>query len=432
MTTSNSMKLLPLLIILFMIKEEYSLGQESKEKVVHEDDAMPFLWSCDDMTPNLCDDLIVIEELVATMDNLKARYWRYRSKAAYDPSSNNLPVVVVNGGPGLSHNYDLPLKQLACRGREVLFYDQLSTGESKLPENTSIADDYPFLSHLEYFSQVELPAVIEHAELDEYHLLGDSYGSTISMNFALYSKSAARTGLVSMHLAGPVPSAADIVNDAWDPAANGIIAVLPDYVQSRLRAIQASGTFDSPELQAIELSLGLNHYYRGVIPPDCGLASSMNMNQELYEILLGKADYFPWTGTMRDLNMIPELGKLIDLPILLSRGEHDLISYRTMMKMHDILGSSEAVTFPRGGHFTILDSTGLLLDAVSDFLDRVESAHVANETFSPKRKPYAIYDPSDEARLFIGCLVLVAVAGLWIGHLVGKRRPHRAHYQSIL
>jgi proline-specific peptidase len=407
------------------------MGQQSRAAVVDEDHLMPFLWSCDDMTPNLCDDLIVMEEFVLTKENLKTKYWRYRSKA-YDPS-NHLPVVVVNGGPGLSHNYDLPLKQLACRGREVVFYDQMATGESKLPENTSIANNYPFLSKLEYFSHIELPAIIEHAGLDEYHLLGDSYGTTIAMNFALYSESNARNGLVAMHLAGPVPSAKDIVHDAWDPAANGIIAVLPDYVQSRLRAIQASGKFDSQELQDIETSLGLNHYYRGVIPPDCGLASSMNMNQELYEVLLGQADFFPWTGTMRDLNMIPDLGKMKDLPILLSRGEYDLISDRTMTKMHAILSSSEAVIFPRGGHFTILDSTGMLLDAVSDFLDRVERTHLAeNEVFSPKRRHYTTDAPSEIAWPYVGCLLLAAVSGLWTGYLAGKQRSRREQYQSII
>jgi pimeloyl-ACP methyl ester carboxylesterase len=316
----------------------------------------------------------------------------------------------------------------------------MATGESTLPGNTSVADDYPFLSKLDYFSQVELPAIIEHAGFDEYHLLGDSFGSTISMHFALYSESEARRGLVSMHWAGPIPSAEDIVKDAWDPAANGIIALLPDYVQSRLRVIEASGNFASRELQDIETSLVWNHYYRGAIPPDCALASAMTMNQELFEILEGHADYFPWTGTMRHLNMIPELGKLKDLPILLSRGEHDLISDRIMMKIHEILSSSEVVTFPRGGHVTILDSTGPLLDAVSDFLVRVESAHFAtNQVFSPKTRPFdkkhdesTTYDPSEKALHHQGFLVLVAVAaGLGIGYLAGKQRSQRGQYQSI-
>lgn len=36
------------------------------------------------------------------------------------------PLVTIHGGPGFDHQYLLPMKQLACAGRKVLFYDQVS------------------------------------------------------------------------------------------------------------------------------------------------------------------------------------------------------------------------------------------------------------------------------------------------------------------
>jgi len=45
-----------------------------------------------------------------------------------------LPVVVLHGGPGIPHDYLLPLSGLAAGGREVFFYDQLGSGNSDSPQ----------------------------------------------------------------------------------------------------------------------------------------------------------------------------------------------------------------------------------------------------------------------------------------------------------
>lgn len=71
-------------------------------------------WKCDEMTPNLCKDLIVSTGSFETHSSLKIHYWRYTSPNL--DKKNKYPIVVVNGGPGMPHNYDLPWKQLACRG----------------------------------------------------------------------------------------------------------------------------------------------------------------------------------------------------------------------------------------------------------------------------------------------------------------------------
>lgn len=52
---------------------------------------------------------------------------------AFGAPSSAVPLLVVNGGPGLSHAYLLPAdvwKQLAQK-RRVIFYDQRGTGASQ-------------------------------------------------------------------------------------------------------------------------------------------------------------------------------------------------------------------------------------------------------------------------------------------------------------
>ncbi|MDP6080664.1 MAG: alpha/beta fold hydrolase, partial [Arenicellales bacterium] len=48
--------------------------------------------------------------------------------------SSETPLIVIHGGPGMSHNYLYPLADLADK-RPVIFYDQLDAGLSERPNN---------------------------------------------------------------------------------------------------------------------------------------------------------------------------------------------------------------------------------------------------------------------------------------------------------
>jgi hypothetical protein len=83
-------------------------------------------WSCDELTPNLCDlDVATGSFPICSID---VKYWRYKRRDPMpdtDPSKQiSLPIVTLHGGPGFPHDYMLPLKQLACRSTsEIIFYD---------------------------------------------------------------------------------------------------------------------------------------------------------------------------------------------------------------------------------------------------------------------------------------------------------------------
>ena len=81
-------------------------------------------WTCDELTPSLCNDLEVETGSINIRD-IPVKYWRYGKKNQNTENTNECPIICIHGGPGYPHNYMLPLKQLACRGnREVIFYDQ--------------------------------------------------------------------------------------------------------------------------------------------------------------------------------------------------------------------------------------------------------------------------------------------------------------------
>ena len=87
-------------------------------------------WTCDNLLYDTLCDLEVVEDSVE-VSGVKMFYWVYQ-KHSPDSSDSGLPVLMINGGPGLPHNYMLPLKQVACSGRKVIFYDQVGTGRSTI------------------------------------------------------------------------------------------------------------------------------------------------------------------------------------------------------------------------------------------------------------------------------------------------------------
>jgi proline iminopeptidase len=115
------------------------------------------------------------------------------------------PIIAIHGGPGWPHNYlVLPLQQQACRGRAVYFYDQAGCGESALPgDNASVAEDYPWLLITEYYAEKELPTLIDHWGLEQYHIMEIRVGGTILTQVFAAAVDTPATELQSMVLSGP-------------------------------------------------------------------------------------------------------------------------------------------------------------------------------------------------------------------------------------
>ena len=201
----------------------------------------PGYYKCDDLVPPLCDDDLVISTgSVVTLPGLKVKYWRYSHVKATKP-----PMIVVNGGPGLPHNFAKPTRNLACDGREVILYDQAGCGASRA--NSS---EYPELLNIEYFAEVELPKLIDALGIIDYHILGSSWGTQVAFQYAI-SGPRMKEGLRSMILNAPIADNNKFVEYQWDPQ-SGSMRSLPSYIRQRIRSFNVSRDFGSPEFQTLQ------------------------------------------------------------------------------------------------------------------------------------------------------------------------------------
>jgi proline-specific peptidase len=88
-----------------------------------------------------------------------------------------LPLLVLHGGPGSSHEPLEGLGALAAQGRRVVFYDQLGGGDSDRPDDESLWTIETFLD--------QLGSVREGLGLERIHLFGSSWGGMLALDYVL-------------------------------------------------------------------------------------------------------------------------------------------------------------------------------------------------------------------------------------------------------
>ena len=116
-----------------------------------------------------------------------------------DNDLGRLPLLTIHGGPGNTHWYLRSLDELARKyHRQVIYYDQIGCGYSKAPSN-------PDMWSAELFEE-ELYELRRHLGLEHVHLLGQSWGGMLELQYATHRPS----GVASMVVAS---SPADM--DLW-------------------------------------------------------------------------------------------------------------------------------------------------------------------------------------------------------------------------
>ena len=91
-----------------------------------------------------------------------------------EPEKGN--ILCLHGGPGMTHDYMLPMADLADRGYRVVFYDQLGCGRSELPADKSLVPER-YVEEVETFRRL--------MKLGRTHVIGSSWGGMLAIAYAL-------------------------------------------------------------------------------------------------------------------------------------------------------------------------------------------------------------------------------------------------------
>jgi len=266
------------------------------------------------------------------------------------------PLLCLHGGPGASHDYLTPLEALVATGRRVIFYDQLGGGNSDHPHNPSLWTVPLFVE--------ELGVVRQALGLERVHILGQSWGGMLGMEYALTQPA----GLASLIVADSPASMPQ-----WVAEANRLRADLPPNVQETLLKHEAAGTTDDPAYQEAMLVFYRRHVCRLDPWPDCFNRTFEKLSQypEVYYTMNGPSE-FHVIGVIKDWDIVDQLGE-IQAPTLVISGLYDEATPAIAQTVHRGIPGSEWVVFENSSHTPHLEETERYLQVVASFLDRCES-----------------------------------------------------------
>ena len=255
-----------------------------------------------------------------------------------------LPVLAVNGGPGLSHVYMLQndMWQRIARKRLVVFYDQRGTGASRhvRPGAPQTMD-----------AQVaDLEAVRARLALDKVALVGDSYGGLLAMAYAATHPE---------HVARLVLS--DSAAPAWKSMVHLLPQVFPDIEQQdAAEEKRLGGTTDAAARAGLR-----NHFRMIFYSPTKRDAYMAHMGDLGFEPAVSDAV----SKATADIDLTPKLAGF-RFPTLVLSGRYDMnVAPLTAWNMAHAIPGAKLVFFEQSGHLPSYEEPDRYQAVLESFLD---------------------------------------------------------------
>ena len=275
------------------------------------------------------------------------------------PKDGALPLIVLHGGPGMAHNYVRNLQELAdAGGRTVIHYDQLGCGLS-----THLPDAPPDFWEPQLFVD-EFTNLVQHLEIPEFHLLGQSWGGMLAAEIATRRP----PGLRGLSICNSPASM-----QLWVEGAAELRGGLPIETRAALTRHELAGTLDDPEyLEAVDVFYR-KHVCRVVPTPTDFRESEEQMEAEptVYHTMNGPNE-FHVVGSLRTWTIIDRLDA-ITVPTLVVAGEFDEATPATWQPFVDRIPGAAAHVFPNSSHCVHLEHPEEFRRLINEFIVRTDS-----------------------------------------------------------
>jgi L-proline amide hydrolase len=267
----------------------------------------------------------------------------------------HVPLLLLHGGPGACHDYIEAIAAVSAAGRRVIFYDQQGCGNSDQPDD-------PARWTVDFFVR-EVDAVREALGLERVHILGQSWGGMLLMEYLVRQP----RGVISGTIASSPASM-----PLWVAETGRLRANLPSEVIEVLDRHEAAGTWDDPEYAAAVDVFYERHVCR-VVPfpePVTRTFAKIERNPQVYRTMNGPTE-FHVVGTLGGWDIGPRLGA-IEVPVLLTSGRHDEATPEQMALVAERIPQAEWTIFEQSGHMSHAEEPDRYMAVLADFLSRAE------------------------------------------------------------
>jgi proline iminopeptidase len=260
-------------------------------------------------------------------------------------------VLCLHGGPGVPHDYMLPIADLADQGYRVTFYDQLGCGRSDVPRNKALFVMERYAEEVEGFRKV--------MGLGRPHIIGSSCGGQLGLAYALRYQKSMRSlttvgGIHNFPLT--IQEMARLRNE------------LPDDVKKTLDEYEAAGDYFNPEyLKAVD-AFYKRHLCR-LEPWPAELVYAIEHTGQLVYNTMNGPNEFTVIGNIRYWDVTDKLGT-IKIPTLVLSGTYDEVSPKVARDIHNHMPQSELTIFEDCSHTPFWEARDTFMKRVARFLTK--------------------------------------------------------------
>ena len=263
-----------------------------------------------------------------------------------------IPLLVLHGGPGSKSSDSDPLQQLGT-DRPVIHYDQLGCGKSDRPVETALWTVERYVEELEQ--------VVQAIELEEFHLLGHSWGTMLAASY-LFEKP---KGVRSVIFSGPALDA-----QRWERDQRNYLKQFPKEIQETIEKNEREQTTDSPEYKQAVKAFYKRHMCR-VDPWPKEMEEDMKkLNHQIYNFMWGASE-FTVTGTLKNFDATGRL-KEIEIPALFSCGRFDEATPEATEYYAELVQDGEFHVFENSSHMPGIEEPEAYVETVREWLNRQE------------------------------------------------------------
>jgi proline iminopeptidase len=273
----------------------------------------------------------------------------------------DLTLLLLHGGPGGNSEDLSPFLELADFGFRVVRYDQLGSWRSDQPDDITLWQAARFVDEVEQVRQA--------LELGQVHLLGQSWGAFLAIDYALHHGNHLRSLILASGAASTRECVAGM--NTWRRA-------LPPETQATLAHYEAAENYSHPEYLAAMETLYQRHFCR-VSPYPAPLAEAIkHVATPVYTTMWGPNE-FTCTGNLLDWDRTDRLHE-IAAPTLITAGEFDEVHPSCARTLHSGIQRSWLEIFDNCGHHAELEDPERYRTVLLNFLDYVDSPEVRKST----------------------------------------------------
>jgi proline iminopeptidase len=291
---------------------------------------------------------------MVTIETPKGKFKVWTKTIGNNPK---MKLLLLNGGPGMSHEYFECMESfMPAEGIEIIYYDQLGTGYSDNPKDTTMWD-LP-----RYVQEVEQVRKSLSLDKNNFYLLGHSWGGILAMQYALKYQANIK-GLIVSNMMASCPE--------YGKYSKVLEKQMNPEVLKIIKNIEAEKDYTNPKyMELLMANFYSEHICRIPISewPEPVNRAFSRLNQSLYITMQGPSE-LGISGKLTNWDVSKEL-KNITIPTLVIGAKNDTMDPKYMQWMAKQFPKGTYLYCANGSHMSMYDDQVTYMTGLINFIKK--------------------------------------------------------------